>query len=131
MTDEKKTEIYELSIAEAYKKAEAAGYDVLLPADDELFIDLDNTVDASLFDSYITILQHFYEAVQVRRTPSPSGDIGKEHVVIKMGININPEQRILLQACLGSDRKRELLGWIMHDSFKEKTPTLFFEKEST
>jgi hypothetical protein len=35
--------------------------------------------------------------------------------------------RLALQAALGSDRKRELLGWLLHRN--EKHPvTVFFEK---
>lgn len=120
---------YELGSASAYAKAIKENWDVVLPNKDELFIDIDDSASARLLDELLPILNQYFEAVVTRRGPSPSGQPDKEHVVVKFERDLQPTERFLLQAILGSDRKRELLGWMMYDQCEDPTPTLFFEKK--
>jgi len=114
----------------AFKKAKVEGWDVVLPSKTELFIDIDDEQGAAKFDELFPIFLEFRpNAVVVRRTPSPSGKPGRYHIVVDTNSNskLTDLERITLQAALGSDRKRELLGW-QRVELGDKNPTLFFEK---
>lgn len=124
------------------KVANGLGLSVVLPEDDELFIDLDNEADRAVMNEGITILDKLGIHLKItKETVSPGGN---RHVYIKasawpksFGVNsekvfLTPTDRVLLQACLGSDRKRELLSWlriVLPDI--NRPPSLFFEKGST
>jgi len=49
-------------------------------------------------------------------------------VVVTLERNVEPMERILIQAFLGSDLKREALSWVRIVN-NDPNPTLFFEKK--
>lgn len=120
-------EFYSVSSDTAYTKAKQEGWEVVLPKKNELFLDFDNATDYIAHRRLLVIVQEFYAVTVVRDTPSPSGKPGHHHVVLKMHEDITETERVLLQAALGSDRKRELLAWV-RIKIEDKHPTLFFEK---
>lgn len=114
-----------------YLIAERLGKVVVLPDPDELFIDIDS-------DSGFDALKRGLEAAanaglrirEKKRIPSKTPGHWHVYLTIEVGAkSFTPTKlvRVALQACLGSDRKRELLSLarIMHHI--ERPPTVFFE----
>ena len=91
-------------------RMEKEGLRVVIPADDELLIDIDTPEQAATFDRMFPILRRDYKAERIRRTPSRSG-LPREHIVVRLpGVTLDPVTRIALQASLGSDPMREFLS---------------------
>lgn len=65
----------------------------------------------------------------VSNKPSRSGAPGKRHITLALNRKLTSVERILFQALLGSDRKRELLSYIRVLN-SDPEPTLFFERKS-
>lgn len=106
---------YELAPATetlAARRAAGDAREIVEPADDELFIDFDGVADGSDDDRLqdaLVLLQRNGEQVEIIRE-TPSRTPGHRHIVLRMGRDLTPLERVALQACLGSDRKRELLA---------------------
>lgn len=114
-------------LEEAQEVAADKGCIVIHPSDRELFIDIDSKEAAANFAKCAEVLAKSRQFEIVRRTPSPSGKPGREHIVIRMSRPVTDEERILLQACLASDPLREMLS-LMRLRAKDEAPTIFFEK---
>jgi hypothetical protein len=113
------------SLESAKAAAAEKGQVVVLPADDELFLDIDDDASMEIFKS---CAQMMMVKVQITWTikPSPSGKDGRYHVTVKMPRSVTPLERIAIQSFMGSDRKRECLSWCrLQDG--ETTVTRFFE----
>lgn len=98
------------------KLAEHRGCEVVLPDEYEVQLDLDSDEDRALLDIQ---LQRFndYEAqfrgplaVITNEWRSRSG-VGR-HVIVRMPFAMEDDERVLWQALLGSDRKRELYNML-------------------
>lgn len=116
-----------------YAVAAREGLRVDLPGPYELFIDIDSQEDREHYDAMRAILiQNGIEIVSERETPSSKS--AERHSHIRLVLNspepLTPIERIALQACLGSDRKRELLSWLRIRLKLDRPPTVFFERES-
>lgn len=111
----------------AQKDAEAKGCIIVKPQASELFVDIDTREQMETFDRNIQVLQRREQAVITRRTPSPSGADFHYHIVVRLARKLEPMERVLLQAVLGSDPMRELLSW-QRIGYGDTCPTLFFEK---
>ena len=110
-----------------YKVAEQLGMEVHLPAPNELFIDIDSDEGHALFTRMRSVLEingiHFTEVkIEASRTE------GHMHIRATLPFDVTDEVRILLQAVLGSDPKRELLSWLRIHSDMDRAPTVFFEE---
>lgn len=112
--------------------AEVRDCEAILPADDELQLDIDSPEDYA-----IMILQ--MERINAYDGSASGGLVltildqwdsrgGNKHVVLRANQSLEVEQRILLQAILGSDRKRELFNWLRVDKGIENPITLFKPK---
>jgi hypothetical protein len=110
----------------AFEKAKEQGLKVVVPASNELQIDIDTEEDYDLFLAHIKILLQFGVA-EFKSAPSKSG-LPKRHVTVTLPYDLNHWQRIALQASLGSDRKREILSCIMVMA-GDPLPTIFLEKD--
>ena len=120
---------YAILSAAAFTKAAGKGWKVVLPQLTEIFIDIDNSADYAKFYELFPTLQEFLPLAKiVRDTPSPSGAEGHRHIVVDLCEHTTDLERVLLQAVLGSDRKRELLAW-QRINLRDAVPTLFFEKK--
>jgi hypothetical protein len=121
---------YELE-CEPEKKAAELGQHVVYPADDELFLDVDDGKKGlERVDRSIMILNDAVgrDTIKIVSTsPSKSG-IGL-HIVLKVDRKIDAWMRVALQAAMGSDPMRELLtsAHLLKGSLEK--PTLFFEEE--
>jgi len=110
--------------------AEERGLAIVYPKENQLFIDLDNDQSRTLLEKNLDITQKLFPDMIVTYTPSISG--GEHfHCVITLGEGVVLEemQRLLLQACLGSDRTRELLGYARLHLRYNVPITCFFERK--
>lgn len=119
-----------ISSEKAFATAKENGWEVVLPAENELLLDIDNTHDFETYERNIELFSDRVVFVTGRKVaPSKSGKPGKCHVTLTLAEDISHERRILFQLMLGSDRKRELLSHIRVMN-NDPSPTLFFEKAS-
>lgn len=82
------------------------------PSDDlTLQIDLDDPEDLQVFDRTMAILAKMEPALVRGATTAPSKSGEGYHVRVRLNEPLDVRDRILLQACLGSDVKREMISW--------------------
>ena len=108
--------------------AKKHGQVCVYPGAHELFVDIDCQEDRDWLDEQLAVLSKMnFELEVVREIPSKSGG-ARCHVYLHSPRELSNMDRIALQACLGSDRRRELLS-IMRTFLKVgRAPTIFFEK---
>lgn len=104
------------------------GQQVIHPAPNELFLDIDSYEALSFMNEQLlgTLGDDTTLNLEVvSRMPSRSGE-GHWHVVLRSRTRtFTPAERIALQACLGSDLKRELYSLVRH--LKGEEGTTFYE----
>lgn len=105
------------------------GFKIVLPADNELQIDIDDDEQFEIFsrtsESFAKNWWLDADMPVVEVHPSKSG-LPSRHVTITLPFDVTPWQRIALQASLGSDPMRELLS-AMRLMKGDIAPTLFVE----
>jgi hypothetical protein len=109
------------------RQAAEKGCVIVEPGARELFLDIDCEEDLDLFRRNVLRVQEDAAVLRYEVRSSPSGRGGRYHVVVTLGRDVDPVERVLLQALLGSDRVREALSWIRARRGFEM-PTIFFEK---
>lgn len=93
------------------EKARALGLEVVFPNENELFVDIDSNESWDEFLDAIPLLSQMERAPGLLRFTVTASRNGNKHVVVTLGRPVkDQEERLMLQAMLGSDRKRELLG---------------------
>lgn len=110
----------------ALAQAASKNCKVVEPKTNELFVDIDDVNGKGWFNQNIRKVESEIGCTYVEM-PSPSGEEHHQHIVVTLNRDVTPLERILLQTCLGSDRKREMLSWIRFIN-DDPIPTLFFEK---
>lgn len=118
----------DLSEEKREEKCLAQNSRIVYPTDWEIQLDIDNEHSYLLFNNQIRIARQYLSIVGIEEHPSKSG-LPKRHITITLDYKVTPLERIALQACLGSDRIRELLGF-MRLNLKQTNPTCFFEKKA-
>jgi hypothetical protein len=117
--------------ADPHEEAKERGLVVVLPGDDELFVDIDNADDyTALGTGLLAFSQNGVEIHITKEVRSESGGAHR-HVYLKVPdklLPMSPTERVLLQACLGSDRTREVLSFLRLKWKKDRPATVFFEK---
>lgn len=114
---------------EAYMlRVELEGKTVVLPADNQLQIDIDSEEHYVAFlRSAEVVLRNWSDAceIEIEEHPSTSG-LPRRHITLTLPFAVESWQRIALQAALGSDPVRELLSGtrLMRGDIH---PTLFVE----
>ena len=109
----------------AYREAAKHGGQIVLPSSCELQLDLDSDAAVEVFKANLLILETMIPVKQYGISPSRTK--GKFHAVVELMQPVNGHmERILLQACLGSDPRRELLSYKLVLK-RDKHPTLFIE----
>lgn len=111
----------------AYDQAARENLIVILPAKNQLFVDIDNDLGYARYKRHFPLLQQFYKVTGTAENPSKSGDPDRKHVTISLADDISDLERLILQAFLGSDVKREFLG-LQRIKSADPAPTLFLEK---
>lgn len=115
-----------LTIESRNAAADRQNLDVRLPSFDQLFIDIDDEWAHTKFLRNIEILKQEFPFLDWESTPSKSG-LPHRHIVVTLHEPIETqEQRLMLQAFLGSDPTHELLSWIA-GRHGNTQPTVFFE----
>lgn len=116
---------YEDDSEKASSKAKELGLDIIPPGPNEVQIDLDTPADIKHLNAGLKILKDKHEGYKLTQlTTSKSGN---KHVYITFDRKWEPMERIIVQACLGSDRKRELLGMMRILNNTSTMPSLLFE----
>ncbi len=124
MEIQREIDYYATDSATAQMIATLNGGQVVTPQPNQLFIDIDSTEDRAAFGLMLGLLQQFEEAAVVYDKPSPSGKPGHSHVIVELTHPVTNEQRIMLQAALGTDRKATFFQAMR---IQANDPTLFFE----
>lgn len=118
----------DFSSQSAYDKADRDGLEVVLPTDKQLFIDIDNDFAFAVFERNYEVFLRFYSDAGIYAVkPSKSGG-EKKHITVTMSEPVDPTERLVLQAFLGSDLRREFLG-LQRIKANDPHPTLFLEKK--
>lgn len=113
-----------LSVDKGLEKAEALGCDVVRGAPDLLLLDFDDVGSFERFDAMREMFVQFFKPESFETWYSKSG-APKRHVAIRLTKPLGVPERIALQAILGSDPKRELIGLIRYLSGQEEPSLLF------
>lgn len=92
-------------------RAKARGCDVLIPEDNELFIDIDTDKQYLEFLSRLAKFPNmmFMQARIKSNKPSASG-LPHRHIIVEISENLPPEIRATMQMFLCSDPVREILA---------------------
>lgn len=117
------------TLEEAIDIASAKGCVVRIPGPRELFLDIDSEEANANFERLRKACPAGLIG-RVDRTPSPSGRPGHYHIVVTLLRDLKSDsERVLLQACLGSDPMRELLSWRRIENGSDSASvSIFFEK---
>lgn len=119
-----------------WRVAGERGQVVRIPEANEVFLDLDTEEQYTQFGVQMAMLNRamaksnpaspaFFVLAEER--PSRKG-LPHRHVVVRCGRNLrSPWERLLLQAVLGSDPKREALGWARLATESRFPSSVFFE----
>ncbi len=93
---------------QAIEKAESEGFEVVKGDSTHLLLDLDTVAQKDQYTALFSMFDQKYGgACEEARWLSKSGNL---HVVVKTTQEFEPMARLVLQAVLGSDPKREMLG---------------------
>lgn len=113
----------------AVNQAQIEGLEVVYPKDNQLQIDIDNQHSYSLLQNMLCIVNKFIGPSNYEEKPSKSGNPHKFHVTLTFEdhVKFTGIERLALQAMLGSDRVRELLGYVQEKN-GDPHPVLFLEK---
>lgn len=113
----------------AEQEAAEKGLVVIFPKENELQLDIDSAEAYETFDKNLKVLRQMFPVAEIIETGSRSGG-ARKHIIVRLKqVVISNEERILLQACLGSDCTRELLSYF-RVLRRDPHPTLFFEEPS-
>jgi len=83
---------------------------VIYPKPNELFIDIDSPENLKIFHKNLVILDRMSVTLGYKQYPSRTE--GHCHIIVNMFDDVKDEkERCLLQALLGSDQTKELLGY--------------------
>lgn len=99
----------------------------VLPRENELQLDLDTDEQFARFKEGLDLLMQL--GVKASYSCTPSKTAGHKHVTVALDVTLEtPMERILLQAALGSDPRREIYSWY-RARLKSHITTVFFENE--
>ena len=108
---------------EAIAKAVSDGFEVVPSDDRTLLLDLDDKSAEAEYERMLPIVQQHLPLVETGRWNSKSGGL---HVKLNIGEALPAADRLLLQACLGSDGTREFLSLLrVHQGYQN--PSLLFK----
>lgn len=101
------------------------GFEILKGDSNTLLFDLDSEEALKIFQERIAILEKkaFNPIITISKSKS-----GNYHAVVKLGVDSNllvEPLRIAIQACLGSDWKREFLGVLRYFNNQKEVSMLF------
>jgi len=104
---------YEETRQQYVDKMTELGYKIYYPENNELLIDIDTKEQYEQFKAKFSRLVKEFEDTTYSIIVSKSG-YPHQHIIVKMGFDLNNSERIALQAILGSDPIREMLSLFRH-----------------
>lgn len=109
--------------------AKAKGMKVVIPGPTQLLLDIDNDADHAWMQEQIACMASAGLTVRILSDhPSKSG-LPRRHVYIDIGMELSAIERIAWQACIGSDRRREILSLLrVKHRHIDRPPTVLFER---
>lgn len=116
-----------IKLSWAVEQAEKSGLSIVFPASNELQLDIDDWAGLGVLADLTPLLEKHWGPVTRREHTSKSDNPKKRHVTLTLEKPLTDLERIALQACLGSDRKRELLS-LVRVKIGDPHPTLFYER---
>jgi hypothetical protein len=119
-----------ISFKAAEKYAMENNLDIVFPKENEIQIDIDRKKDLKEYEDRLSFVQRFVSVTEIDRHKSKSGK--GYHITLQLNATnkLNTIQdKILLQAVLCSDWKREFLSYVRVIQGNPH-PTLFFEKKN-
>lgn len=107
-------------------EAQAAelGLVIIEPQDNVLQLDIDCGSQMDQYEKQIAAVRSIYGVVETVQTVSKSG---KSHIYLRLKDNLHIEERIAIQASLGSDPRRELFT-LRNLREKRDYPLFLYEK---
>ncbi len=95
------------------RDAEAKGYEVIYGEPTDLLLDLDTPEDEKLAETHSQILRRVVPDLAVWQGEEWASRSGNKHwrLRFKAGVYLDPLERLLLEVCLGGDRKRALFSY--------------------
>lgn len=120
------------TVEEAKETAEKAGCEAIHGAPCLLLLDLDGPEDMEFYDNALPFIVPLLEQQGnrlVKLTQYKSKGGAGRHIVLQMTKSLPTVERLLLQACLGSDRKREFLSLVRVWNKSEEPSLLFRPKK--
>ncbi len=117
------------SIDKALRQVQAQGFDVeaVVGNDRLLTLDLDNDLALAVYEENLPILQQYMGCREITRWQSKSGK--GWHAVVELDYPYHYTWRAGFQAMLGSDPKRELLGYFNINNRDSEPFVLFKPKQ--
>ena len=109
--------------------AKELGLDLLKPGPYDVFLDIDNATDNAFLSLMLDVLRN--NGIEFNVMLTTTSKSGNKHTYLRFTRPISAIERIAIQACLGSDRVRELLSLLRIWTNAECPPTAFFEKPGT
>lgn len=113
---------------DAKKKARKLNREIVLPAPNELQIDIDSYEQYEIYRQRIKELNQIHCVKKTKEIPSPGG-ADHRHIYISLEDEVSKEERVFLQLFLGSDPIREYLSFCLI-KIGDPCPVLFFEDEN-
>lgn len=105
--------------------ADDNGLVIIQSRGDVLQFDIDDIDAMKDFEQMLPILRKITRVDERIETKSKNG---RKHVYLKTDVQFLPEERIAIQACMGSDRKRELLS-LRNVRENRELPIFLYETE--
>lgn len=109
LTEHRRNYFESLNNSRAFTKAANLGLEVYHPDEYTLTLDIDSPALPTQYHLLLDVLKEFYVVDREVIKPSKSGNL---HVYLHMKTPFTPTEKLVLQAVLGSDPKRELLGLV-------------------
>jgi hypothetical protein len=119
------SEVIQRNAEEVHEVATSLGMEAFLPEPNEIQVDLDK--DAKLHAGILQLLNDNGLPLSVGLTTISKS--GNKHVYLTANRSLSDSERIILQACLGSDPVREVLSMI-RIACGSTAPTALFEKKT-
>lgn len=116
------------SDAYAIRKAERTGCTIEYADDHTLQLDLDSDEADYIYDKQLRLLDEL-GIIHILKLTERRSKSDNWHITITLRDPLSIEVRILLQACLGSDIKRELLSYAGYLKGQTRPVLLFRPKE--
>lgn len=122
------SDVDSLNSDEMSKWAKNRSLHIVFPAKNELQIDIDTEQQLRTFTEVMEVARNKLDIiVSYKEQPSKTNDGFHYHMTVTLKKDIDDQTRILLQACLGSDPKRELLSYFRLTQ-GDPHPTMFAEQ---